>query len=221
MTPTDEDRAEDQTEDQPPASPAETLRVIEQQRAAAVRQLKPHPLMFHGPWGTAWLLGFGLLFLRFGPDGRVFVPMPEWVPLVSLFVLLLGAAVVSGVWTGRTFRHVHGRSSVQGTMYGFAWAIAFTAMGVTISRFSGLLADPQVGLLWATVAVGLTGALHMAGGAIWEDRKLFTLGAWITIVNVVGTVLGPGWQALIISLAGGGVMLALGFASWIRAAKRP
>lgn len=211
MTPIDDDL--------PPASPTETLRVIEEQRADAVRKLQPHPLVFFGPWGTAWLLGFGLLFLRNGPDGRVFVPMPQWLPLASLFVLLMGAALVSGILSARTFRHVHGRSSAQGAMYGFAWFIAFAGMGVTISRFTGELADPHLGLLWATVAVGLTGALHMAGAAIWEDRTLFALGVWITIVNAVGTVLGPGWHALIISLAGGGVMLLLGFALWIRKTK--
>lgn len=208
MTPLDEDL--------PPASPAETLRVIDQQRAAAERKLQLHPLVFFGPWGAAWLVGFGLLFLRFGPDGRVFVPMPPWLPLLALAVLLLSAMAVSTYFSSRTFRHVRGRSSVQGAMYGFAWFIAFAAMGMTISRFGDALSDPDKGLLWTTVAVGLTGALHMAGGAIWEDRTLFAVGVWLTAVNVVGTVLGPGWQALIISLAGGGVMLLAGFVLWLR-----
>jgi hypothetical protein len=212
MTPLDEDL--------PPASPAETLRVIEQQRAAAERKLQPHPLVFFGPWGIAWLVGFGLLFLRFGPDGRVFVPMPQWIPLTALFFLLAAALATSTYWSSRTFRHVHGRSSVKGAMYGFSWFVAFTAMGMTISRFDDALSDADKGLLWTTVSVGLTGALHMAGGAVWEDRTLFALGVWLTVVNVVGTVLGPGWHALVVSLAGGGGMLLAGFALWLRIAKR-
>ncbi|HZM79563.1 MAG TPA: hypothetical protein VFC19_27850 [Candidatus Limnocylindrales bacterium] len=209
MTPLDEDL--------PPASPAETLRVIEQQRAAAERKLQPHPLVFFGPWGAAWLVGFGLLFLRFGPGGRVFVPMPKWIPLTSLFVLLAAALVVSTYFSSRTFRHVRGRSSVKGAMYGFAWSIAFVGMGVTLSRFNGVLSDPDIGMLWTTVAVGLTGALHMAGGAVWEERSLFAVGVWLTVVNIVGTLLGPGWHALVISLAGGGGMLLAGFAMLLRA----
>jgi len=208
MTPLDEDL--------PPASPAETMRVIEQQRAAAERKLQPHPMVFFGPWGTAWLVGFGLLFLRFGPDGRVFVPMPRWLPLTVLFVLLLAAMVVSTYLSGRTVRHVHGRSSVKGAMYGFSWFFAFMGMGLTISRFDDALSDVDKGLLWTTVSVGLTGALHMAGGAVWEDRTLFALGVWLTVVNVVGTLLGAGWHSLVISLAGGGGMLLVGFVQWLR-----
>jgi hypothetical protein len=146
----------------------------------------------------------------------VFVPLPEWLPLTLLFVLLFAAAAVSAYFAGRTFRHLHGRSSVQGAMYGFAWFIAFMGMGVTLTRFDNALSGPDLGLLWATVAVGLTGALHMAGGAIWEDRMLFGLGVWLIAINMVGTVLGPGWHSLVISLAGGAVMLALGLALWLR-----
>lgn len=213
MTPLDEDL--------PPSSPAETLRVIEQQRAATERELQPHPLMFFGPWGTAWLIGFGLLFLRFGPDGRILVPMPQWLPLVSLFALLLAAGVVSGLMAGRAFRHVRGRSSVQGAMYGFAWFIGFMGMSIVVARAGGGLPYPEQGLLWGTVMVGLTGALHMAGGAVWEDRYLFAVGVWISAVNVAGALLGPGWYQLVISLAGGGGMLLAGFGLMLlQAAKR-
>jgi hypothetical protein len=150
----------------------------------------------------------------------VFVSLPEWLPLTLLFVLLFAASVASGYLAGRTFRHLHGRSSVQGAMYGFAWFIAFMGMGVTLSRFDNVLSGPDLGLLWATVAVGLTGALHMAGGAIWEDRMHFGLGVWITAINMVGTALGPGWHSLVISLAGGAVMLALGLVIWLRGRRK-
>ena len=176
-------------DEHPPAGPAETLRLIEEQRAAAIRGLAPHPMAFFGPWGLAWLLGFGVMFLRFGPDGRVFLPMPDWLPVVLLFVLLAAAAVASGVIAGRSYRHVYGRSAVQGAMYGFAWFITFFGMGTT---------------------------LHMAGGAIWRDRTLFGLGVWTIAINIVGTAIGSGWHSLVISLAGGGAMLVLGLVLWAR-----
>jgi len=203
-------------DEHPPAGPAETLRLIEEQRAAAIRGLAPHPMAFFGPWGLAWLLGFGVMFLRFGPDGRVFLPMPDWLPVVLLFVLLAAAAVASGVIAGRSYRHVYGRSAVQGAMYGLAWFIAFLGMGTTLGRFDSALSDADTGLLWATVAIGLTGSLHMAGGAIWRDRTLFGLGVWTIAINIVGTAIGSGWHSLVISLAGGGAMLVLGLVLWAR-----
>jgi hypothetical protein len=198
-------------EDPPPTSPADSLRMIEEQRDAAQRQLSPDPLVYYGPWGVAWLVGFGAMFLRHGPDGKILVPMPAWLPLALLFASLIAAMIVSGVLAGRTYRHVHGRSSVQGALYGFSWFIAFTGMGLTLQRFDDGMSPPDIGLLWATVAVGLTGALHMAGGAVFQDRMLFGLGVWITLTNVVGTLLGPGWHSLVVALAGGAVMLVLGF----------
>jgi hypothetical protein len=71
-------------DDLPPSDPAESLRLIQQERAAAERDLTPGPRLFTWPWGTAWVIGFALLFLRFGPDDRVLVDMP------SLIVAIVG-----------------------------------------------------------------------------------------------------------------------------------
>ena len=207
-------------DERPPASPAESLRLIEQERAAAERGLAAHPMAFFGPWGTAWLVGFGLLFLRFGPDGRVFVPMPPWLPLLGLFALLLAAAAVSGYVAGRAYRHIRRQSATQGRMYGLAWFLAFLGMGTTLPRFADHLPEAEAGLLWGSVAVGLTGALHLAGSAIWRDRWLFALGAWLILINILGTAAGPGWHSLVISVAGGGTMLLLGTALWLHGWRR-
>jgi hypothetical protein len=198
-------------EDAPPASPAESLRVIAEQQEAAHRKLQADPLVFFAPWGVAWLVGFGAHFLRFGPDGRVFVPMPAWLPLAVLYASLAGAGAVSGILASRSYRHVHGRSATQGTMYGFTWLVAFAGVGLTLPVLSNHMPADMAGLMWSSVCVGLTGALHTAGGAVFQDKLLFGLGVWITTINVVGTLLGPGWHALVIALAGGAAMLAFGF----------
>ena len=52
MNPTDDDL--------PPADAAESLRLIEQERARAERNLTPDPRIFLWPWGLAWLIGFGV-----------------------------------------------------------------------------------------------------------------------------------------------------------------
>lgn len=175
-----------------------------------MRRLNPDARFYYWPWGFAWLLGFGLLFLRFGPDGRVFVDLPPWLPLNLLFVLLVAAGVVSGIATAKAHGQVTGESSRRGAWYGLAWAFGYASVLATVGRVAGHLPDDQAGLLWSGTAVGLTGALHIAGGATWLDRNLLRLGIWITLINAVGVIAGPGWHALVISVAGGGGMLVAG-----------
>jgi hypothetical protein len=208
MTPTDDDA--------PMLDPAESLALIERERANLARSLTPDPRLMLWPWGFAWLFGFGLFFLRFGPDGRVFVDLPEWLPPVALTALFLVAGAITGVAGARSSRQLAGPSSRQGLMYGLTWSAAYTSMSILFARFSDDLPDELLGLLWAGGMVALTGALHMAGGAIWNDRNLFVLGAWTSLVNLAGIVAGPGWHSLIVALGGGGAMIAAGVIGWLR-----
>ena len=203
----------------PPADPAESLRLIARERAATGRQLTPDPRLLLWPWGLAWLIGFGVYFLRFGTDGRVFVDLPEFLPLTVLLGLIAVAGIITGVAGARAGRQVSGPSSRQGAMYGFTWSVAFIGMAVLLSRISDLLPVPSANLLWAGAMVALTGALHMAGGALWNDRTGYILGIWISVVNVVGILLGAGWHALIVAVLGGGGMIVAGFVAWLRMAR--
>jgi hypothetical protein len=206
-------------DDLPPLDPAESLALIERERAEAERRLTPDPRLLLWPWGIAWLIGFTVYFLRFGPDGRIFVRFPDWLPLVLLLALMIAAGIVTGITGARAGRWVSGPSSSQGAMYGISWSIAFAGMATVLARVSDYLPEPQVNLLWAGVMVGLTGALHMAGGAIYNDRSLFILGAVISLVNIVGVIAGPGWHSLILAVAGGGGMLVAGALAWARLSK--
>jgi hypothetical protein len=197
-------------DDEPPEDPASALRLIREQQAEASRQLNPDPRLFMWPWGLAWLIGFGLIFLRFGPDGRVFINLPPWLPLTSLFVLLAVAGVISGLAGAKAFGQVTGESTRRGTWYGYAWFLGYLTMFVILIQVSDQLSGELVGLLWSASAVGLTGILHIAGGAIWLDRALFLLGVWLTVINLAGVLAGPGWHALIVALAGGGGILLAG-----------
>lgn len=200
----------DDPDDRPPAGPATALRMIAEQQAEATRRLTPNMLLYYWPWGLAWLIGFGLFFLRFGPDGRVLVALPAWLPLATLLGLLAAAALVTGSASVRLGGQVAGDSHRRGVWYGISWGLSFATVTAALSRVSDHLPDDLGTLLWGGVMVGLTGALHMAGGAVWLDRNLFGLGVWISVTNVVGVVSGPGWHALVIAIAGGGGMLAAG-----------
>lgn len=203
-------------DDTPPADPAAALRLIQEQQASASRQLYPDLRFYYWPWGVAWLVGFALFFLRFGPDGRVFVDLPEWLPLTVLFTLLAGAGAISGIAGARAYGQVTGDSNRRGAWYGIAWFLGYLTMAVTNSQISDHLPEDLAGLLWAGSAVGLTGALHLAGAAVWLDRGLLVLGTWIIVINVVGLLAGPGWHALVIAVAGGGGMLIAGTVTWGR-----
>ena len=70
-----------------PGSAAESLRLIQAAAGATERSLTPGPTAATcWPWGIAWLIGFGLLFLRFGPAAAVYWNMPAWLPLATLYV---------------------------------------------------------------------------------------------------------------------------------------
>jgi hypothetical protein len=200
-------------DDRPPADP---LALIAQERRAAERRLTPDPRLTLWPWGIAWLVGFTLFFLRFGPDGRVFVDLPDWLPVITLLGLLITAGVLTGVLGARAGRHVSGASSRQGAMYGITWSLAFFGMSTVLARVADDLPIEQANLLWAGVSVALTGALHMAGGAIWQSRDLFALGAFVSVANIVGVLVGPGWHSLIMAVFGGGGMMLVGFVWWLR-----
>jgi hypothetical protein len=208
MTPIDDDRPLD--------DPAESLRLIREERANLVRTLTPDPRLMYWPWGVAWLVGFGLIFLRFSPGGRVLVAMPAWLPSTVLIVLLVGAGIITGIVGGRVGRHVAGPSSRQGLLYGLTWSIAFTSMSIVFSQFADELSDARQSLLWGGGMVALTGALHMAGGAMWNNRSLFVLGAWTSAVNVAGILFGVGWHPLIVAVLAGGGMFVLGQIGWQR-----
>ncbi|WP_327008990.1 transporter [Dactylosporangium sp. NBC_01737] len=208
MTPVDDDA--------PPASPAESLALIQQEQAAVTSRVGLNPLAYYLPWGVAWLVGYGLLFLRYGPDGRIFVGLPDWLPLVVLFVCMALAMVSTVGVSVRRGRGVEGRSSWQGTAYGLSWFLAFAGVGSTLGRFAPLLPDQERGLLWASVSVGTVAVMYMAGSAIWLSRDMFVLGAWLTVINIAGVALGPGWHSLLVSLGGGGGLCLLGVLLWLR-----
>ncbi|MET7420980.1 transporter [Dactylosporangium sp. NPDC005555] len=212
MTPVDDDA--------PPASPAETLALIQQERAAVAGTVSLNPLGYYLPWGAAWLIGYGLLFLRYGPDGRIFVDLPAWLPLVVLFAAMVLAMISTAVVSARRGRGVEGRSTWQGTAYGFAWFLAFAGVGSTTGRFAKYLPEQEQGLLWACVSVGTVAVMYMVGSAIWLSRDMFVLGAWLTVINIAGVALGPGWHSLLVAVGGGGGLILFGLILWARERRR-
>lgn len=190
-----------------PLSPEASLALIAEEQRAAHRRLDVDAAIFLGPWGLAWLVGYGLLFLRFGPDDGELVSMPSWLPLAVLYTLLAAAGVVSGIAGSRATRGIAGESAERGSMYIWSWFIAFAGYGVIGPRFEAHLPDAEFGLLMGALPVFITAILYMSGGAVWRDRHQFAFGVWLSAVNALGVIAGPGWHSLAVSVLGGGGML--------------
>ena len=192
--------------------PAEALRVIDRERANLVRESTPDPRWVFWPWGLTWFLGFGLFFLRWGPDQRVLVALPDWLPVSVLTLLLVVSGVLTGMVGTRPTWHIFGPRTRQRQMFGFAWSVGFAGLAVVFSQV-GPLPEERLRLLWGGGLIALIGTLLVAGAAITKDRVTFGLGLWISVVNMVGVLAGPGWHALIVAVAGG--------AGWLLAGARP
>ncbi|RAO17134.1 hypothetical protein MED15_01832 [Micromonospora noduli] len=200
----------DLDDDSPPTDAAAALRLIRDQRSATARRLDPDARLLYWPWGVAWLVGFGLFFLRFPPGDQALAHLPGWLPLTVLFVLLAAAGATQAVVSVRAYGQVTGDSARRGQWYGYAWALGSVSVYAGLGRISEHLPHDLAALLWSATAVGLTGALHMAGGAVWLDQDLFRLGVWISVINLIGAIAGPGWHPLVVAVAGGGGMLVAG-----------
>ncbi|MEU7894800.1 hypothetical protein AB0B45_18305 [Nonomuraea sp. NPDC049152] len=196
--------------DEEDLSPAEMMRLIEEQAAAATRRLQPDPLFLYAPWGLAWLVGFAAFFLSYGLDGHPIAPISWQLALA----ILMGAQLLAGAflfWSARASSvQIRGETAQRGMMYGYAWFVGMLSMGLILSHFTPMLPRDQIGLLYASVSLLVVSILYMAGGAVWREWPMFFLGVWTAAVNAAGATLGPGWHALLISLLVGGAFFVAG-----------
>ena len=203
MGPEEERPASQEFDDRPPSSAEESLRLFAEERSRTRRQLTIDPMLLHLPWGITWLIGFGLLFLRYGPNDRVLVDLPEFLPLLVLFALIATATTITTVIGLAGTRQLAGRSSEQGMMYGLAWALGMVGAIAVAARLGPQLDQRYEMLLWSALITFTVGVLYLAGGVIWRDRPLFGFGAWLIVVNVAGLLPGPGWHSLVVALGAG------------------
>jgi hypothetical protein len=186
-------------------SPAESLALIEGQRAELRRRRGVRPELISFAWGLAYLLGFGGWYLAL----RGVVP----AALAGVLLGVLGAiALVLPIVLGvRASRGMRGPSRTVGVMYGSAWGLAFAANSVVQSALQRQLAPSWEvsSLMWASSSLMVTGLMYLAGAMLWRDGSQYLLGAWM-LASAAGSVLAgvPG-NFLVLAFAGGGGMLVL------------
>ncbi|MER7499516.1 hypothetical protein AB0L05_37105 [Nonomuraea pusilla] len=141
--------------------PEETLRLIEEQRAATVRRLKGDPLLFYAPWGTAWLIGFTAFFLHYGLDGRRYAPISQGQALPQL-----PPAEATLIWAGMSMLVVAVLYMAGGAIW-LDWRMFFAGVWVAAVDTLGVL----LGIGWHALLT----AVLLGGGfivmSLWLRRR--------------------------------------------------
>ncbi|MGH3911081.1 MAG: hypothetical protein ACRDRM_09655 [Pseudonocardiaceae bacterium] len=196
-------------------SAAESLAVIEHQRAQVGRELRINPVVLYATWGVAWALGF----TAFALVTADVVAAPWWAGAVVFFGSLIAAMVVTGVHIGRANRGIRGVSAEVGAMYGWSWALGFAALTAINSGLIGMgLTDEQIAVLWPASALLIVGVLYLAGGALCRDRFQYGLGVWVLITDAVSVFVGVPANYVVLAVAGGGGFLVA--AAWFAVRQR-
>ncbi len=191
-----------------PFSAGESMALIEREQREVHRRLRVNTALFYAPWGLAYLLGFGTVYLTYPSALPVRLPGP--VGGIVTGVLFVVAMVVAAVNAARGGRGVRGPSQRVGAMYGWAWPLGFGALAVINSRvieYGGLSAD-AASLLWSGSALLLVGALYLAGGALFRSPTTYGLGVWMLVTGAASVLAGVPGNFAVLALAGGGGMLA-------------
>ena len=191
--------------DDAPLDPRDGLAIVAAQQRR-VRDSEIDDRLLFGVWGVAWLVGYAVQWrtalssetrTSTGQGGLAFAI----IVLVALAVTLVHIALAG--------RGVAGVSKQAGTMFGVAWSVGFTGQGLIVAGIARADASPEVIAIVANGAACLVvGLLYMAGGAIWRQRALFFIGAWMIATAAVASLVAMPGGYLGMSRAGGGGLLA-------------
>jgi hypothetical protein len=200
-----DDRPHTDVDEQPPASPAEALAIIEREQARREPDIAP----FFVAWGVAWLV-IGVAW--FGAGSGAWPGTAAGVATAAVIVLSM---VGSGVLGARLGRGVSGPTQHFGAMYGWAWTLSMIGTGVLVgalARFGG----PGVAVLAPALFVFVAGAMYTLGGAFWRSPLDYGLGIVLQVIAVLSAFTPLPWNSLLMGVAGGGAMIATGALRRIR-----
>ena len=207
-------------ENEAPFDPRQALQLIDSQGATARMELAYPEHQALLCWGLIYLIGYLPLALSFGP-GRV-LDLPIWLSLGFFYACLVVGIGTSIAITARHTRGLRGSSSRQGTFYGISWCLGFLGVAALSTRLGRLDITPEErGLIINGAAMIVVALLMMAGGAIWNDKTQFVIGAFIAGVTAVAQVLGyPSYYWIMSLVIGGGLIAAAGY-TWSRRRRVP
>ncbi|WP_156253435.1 hypothetical protein [Pseudactinotalea terrae] len=186
------------------ASPAAALAAIKASQETVRQQTRPSAPAMFAVWGVAFLVAYTALYLGWSEEAQT----PQGASMLVLAVCVVGAMVFTGVHIGRRTRGIRGTSARVGAMYGWAWCLCFLFAMVIFGAVGAAGAPPiAMSILTNAVSLLIVSALYMAGGAIWQEWRMFALGAWFAVIGSVAAIVAPPAGYLVQAIAGGGGFL--------------
>lgn len=182
--------------------------LLQQTQEHARDELRIRLPPLYAAWGVAWLVGLGGMWLSV--RGQRSYRGPAAGSVVLLAVLIAAAVVVTMVIVARATSGIEGPSALQRRIYGASWPIGFAALFAIEGALAQHGASGEVtGILGAAGPLLVTGLIYLLAAAIWLDRSMFALGAWLALAAAAGAWTGPVTVLLVEALAaGGGFLLA-------------
>lgn len=200
-----------------PGSAAEALAAIRSTQAAARTQMQPSSTAMFAIWGVAFVVAYTALNLGYDTDAQT----PRGWALAVLGASVLGAMAFTAIHIVRRVAGIRGPSARVGAMYGWAWCLSFAFAFVIYGAVAAAGAPPlAMSILTNAVSLLIVAALYMAGGALWQEWRMFALGAWFAVIGAVAAIVAPPNGYLVQSIAGGGGFLVAALAAVILGRRR-
>jgi uncharacterized membrane protein len=178
--------------------PRAALDLIADTRTRARRALEVNGGLLYAAYGVVWLSVRGHPIYR-TPSAWTFVVMGA---------CMAAALAVSMITIGRAMNGVTGSSSTSGKLYGWAWAISFICLFFIIGGLGHAGASVAVIGLFASAGPALVVSfMYLVSGALWNNRTMFAVGAWLALTSGVAVIFGVVTFDLLIALVGGGGFL--------------
>lgn len=177
------------------------------------RRLVAGDTLFYALWGSAGVVAYTLLFLRFGAAGAPGDLVRDWNPRVVwwLFALVhLLALATSMTHLLRSSDHAAPAPGVR-RLYAGAWLLSFLLAVPPVALIHASLPPELAGVLAVSVVAHLTGVAHLFGAAVWRDGLQFVYGVAISLSIPLAVSAGPDGYALVYAtvIGGGGLLAAL------------
>jgi hypothetical protein len=197
--------------------PAETLRMIREQQEAARDATEPDGRLLFAAWGLAWLIGYLAMWSSARDTGHA----ASWAGWVHTGCIV-GAVAFTIVHSITRTTGTRGSSARLGAMYGWAWFLAFTVFGVVLGAMGDAGASYEVMAIAANgFACLIVGLLYIACALLFEEVRMYALGAWMLVTAVVAAFAGMPNTYLVMALAGGGGFLVMvAVEQWFRVRRR-
>ncbi len=186
--------------------PGAALDLIAETRKRTKRALQVNGALLYGAWGMAWLIGYGILWLSV--HGHRTYRTPAVWAFVVLGACLAVALAISVATIQRAMHGVAGLSSSSGRLYGWAWTMSFILLFFIIGGLGHAGAsDAVIGLFASAGPAFVVSIMYLTSGALWNDRTMFAIGAWLALVAGVAMFFGAVTFDLVLAIAGGGGLL--------------